>query len=348
MAGEVMTLLDYAASQKDKPLVQGFVNAMLDDDEPGGGMGVMAKFPTVPIDSLSAVIPRITNEGSPLPTSRPINGTYGSGVATITQETTTVGNYGQDVMIDRLYLHKTSNYIAGADPRTLQSKMLARRMNRKLNDSVINGNKAIDPNGMNGLRYQVDAGQVISVASDIPNAGSYTNGMELWSAGTEAMYRDFISALDLLIDSVGKGGDRMLIMNTNVQRAFRRAMVQSDLLTITKDQYDREFMSYRGVEIVDPGTKVAVETLDEAETNANMIIPNSYTFGTANDASEIYAVRLGVQSGVILPVYQEMDVRTVTKEATEAPVEIMRADIALGMYRFKKSAVAKLTGVIAV
>jgi hypothetical protein len=348
MAGEVMTLLDYAASQKDRPLVSGFVNAMLDDDSPGGGMGVMAVFPTVPVDSMAFVVPRVTNEGSPLPTSRPINGSYGSGVATITQETSTVGNYGQDVQIDLLYLHKTSNYIAGADPRTLQSKMLAKRMNRKLNNEVINGNKALDPNGMNGLRYQVDAGQVISVAADIPNFGSYTNGMELWSAGTEAMYRDLISAFDLLLDSVGSGGKRIIIANTNVQRAFRRAMILSDLLTITKDKYDREFMSYRGAEIVNPGTKIAVETLDEAETNVNMILPNSYTFGTATDATEIYAVKLGTETGVVLPVYKEMDVRTVTKEATETPAEVMRSDIALGVYRFTKSAIAKLTGVIAV
>lgn len=344
-----MTLLDYAASQKENRLIQGFINTMLDDDSPGGGMGLLAIMEWMDMDSLSAVYAKLTNEGSPNPTSRPIGGTYNAGLATLKSETVNVGNVGQDVMIDRAYTLKTKNYLAGANPREFQTKMLAERINRYVNNMLMNGNKAVNPFGFNGLRYYCDSRQVIDVSTKLPNYSSYTNGLNIWSSYTAQKGRDFMTGLDYLVNSVGSGGKRVLIMNDQAKRALQQVVRDSgstsSFYKITEDSYNRTVETWRDCEIIDPGAKAPVETLEDALDDDNMVLPNNYTFGTAENATEIYCVKIGTD-GVMGLQYNGLDVRTVADEMTQGPAELIRADWYPSMHRFKPSAVAKMTGVI--
>lgn len=348
MAGEQMTLLDYAASQKANYLLQGFVNAMMDDDSPGGGMALLDVLPVVPVEALNGVVYRLTTEGSPLPTSRPIGGAYNTGVVTLSQEQTNVGIFGQDVPIDLAYLKKQGNYIQGATPQELQTKELSRRMNRLINNQLFNGAKASDPNSMNGIRYFCDSLQVINPNTDLPNGASYNNGLNVWSSWTTTKGQDYITALDYLIDCVGTQ-NAVLLMNNQAQRAMEKSLRDTPgLLKTTSDSYDREYTTYKGVRIVNPGSKNPVLRLKDAINNTNAILPNNFSFGSANNATEIYCIRTGAGEGCVLLEYSPLNVRTVATEVSQGPQMLIRADWYPGFYRFKESAIAKLTGVIAV
>lgn len=345
MANEQMTLLDYGATQKD-PLIQAFINAMMDDNSPGGGMGLLSELPVEDMGSLGEVISRIKDEGTPLPSTRPIGGTYSSGVVTTTTESVNVGNYGQDVMIDLAFLKKTGNYKNGMSPEELQTKYLSSRMNRKVNNDVMNGNKAVDPNSFNGIRYFCDTTQVIDPsAGDLPT--TYANGINVWSSGTQATRKDFLTGLDYLIDLVGQQ-NATLVMNNQAKRCIYVACRDNGFFKTTADAYDRKVETYRDVPIINPGAKNAVLTLKSAINNTNSILPNNLTFGSANNSCEIYVIRKGSGDGCVLKQYSPLDVRTVANEMTEGPAKLIRADWYLTFYRYKESAIGKFTGVIAV
>lgn len=352
MANDQMTFLDYANTQKTNYLLQGFANAMLDDDSPGGGMGLLNIFPIMSVDSLNGMVNRITNEGNNTPTSRAIGGTYNTGFVTIGQEQVGVGIYGQDVPIDLAFLKKTSNYFDGASPQEFQTRYLAARMNRLINDKLMNGSKAVDPNGFNGLRYWVHNKQIIRVDTAMPNASSYNNGLNIWSSYTTQKGQDFRAAMSRLIQSVAGQGSRdnvYLIMNYNVRDALANVLINTTgLLTTTKDAYDRTWDSFMGCKIIVPGSRTPVVTLADAYADANSIIPNNITFGGSSTSTYIYCVKVGKGNGVVMLEYNPLDVRVVAKELSEGPQTLIRADWYPGFYRFKEQAIARLDGVIAV
>ncbi len=352
MANDQMTMLDYANTQKTNYLLQGTVNAMLDDSSPGGGMGLLNIMPIVPVDSMNGLVNRITNEGNNVPTSRAIGGTYNTGFVTLGQEQVGTGIYGQDVPIDLAFLGKTANYFQGASPQEFQTRYLAARLNRLLNDKLMNANKASDPNGFNGLRYWVHNKQVIRVDTAMPNASSYTNGLNIWSAYTTQKGQDFRAAMSRLIQSVAGSGDKSncyLIMNYNVKDALQNVLINTvGLLATTKDAYDRSWDAFMGVKIVIPGSRTPVTNLADAYLDANSIIPNNITFGAATTATYIYCVRTGKADGVVMLEYKPIDIRVVAKELSEGPQTLLRADVYPGFYRVKENAIARLDGVIAV
>lgn len=350
MANEQMTLLDYATTQKQYPLLQGTVNAMLDDDTPGGGMGLLNILPIVPVDSMSGMVNRITNEGGPMPTSRPIGGTYNTGFVTVGPEQVGTGIFGQDVPIDLAYLKKTSNYFQGLEPREFQTRYLAARLNRLLNDRLMNGNKASDPNGFNGIRYYTHAKQVIRVDTSIPNASTYANGLSIWTGFTTQKGLDFRAAMSRLIQSVpGTNSNRYLLMNYNVKDALQNVLIATPgLLKTTEDNYLRSWDEFMGVKICIPGSRTPVTTLFDAYQDANAIIPNNIPFGTNNFTTYIYCIRVGKDNGVVMLEYGALDIRTVAKEITQGPQMLLRADWYPGFYRVKETAIARLDGVQAV
>lgn len=352
MANEQMTLIDYASTQKTNYLLQGTVNAMLDDSSPGGGMGLLNIMPILPVASMAGTVNRITNEGTVTPTSRPIGGAYNTGIVTLGQEQVGTGIYGQDVPIDLAFLGKTSNYIQGASPQEFQTRYLAARLNRLINDKLMNSNKAIDPYGFNGLRYYVHARQIIRVDTAMPNASSYANGMNIWSTYTTQKGQDFRAAMSRLIQSVAGNGSKSniyLIMNYNARDALNNALINTvGLLTTTKDTYDRVFDEFMGCKIIIPGSRTPVVTLADAYLDANSIIPNNVSFGAATTATYIYCMRTGKEDGCVMLEYKPLDIRTVAKELSQGPQMLLRADWYPGFYRVKESALARLDGVIVV
>jgi len=350
MANEQMTLLDYATTQKQNFLLQGTVNAMLDDDTPGGGMGLLGILPVVSVDSMSGMVNRISSEGGPMPTSRPIGGTYNTGVVTLGSEQVGTGIFGQDVPIDLAYLQKTSNYFQGLEPREFQTRYLAARLNRLLNDRLMNGNKASDPNGFNGIRYYTHSKQIIRVDTSIPNAASYANGLSIWTGFTTQKGLDFRAAMSRLLQSVpGGNGNRYILMNYNVKDALQNVMIATPgLLKTTEDAYNRTWDEFLGVKIVIPGSRNPVVTLFDAYQDTNAIIPNNISFGTNNFTTYIYCIRTGKEDGVVMLEYAPLNVRTVAKEITQGPQMLLRADWYPGFYRVKETAIARLDGVQAV
>lgn len=350
MANEQMTLIDYAQTQKQYPLLQGTVNAMLDDATPGGGMGLLNILPIVPVDSMSGMVNRITSEGSPLPTSRPIGGNYNTGFVTVGPEQVGTGIFGQDVPIDLAYLKKTSNYFQGMEPREFQTRYLAARLNRLLNDKLMNANKASDPNAFNGIRYYTHSKQIIRVDTSIPNASSYTNGLSIWTGFTTQKGLDFRAAMSRLAQSIGgPGSNRYLIMNYNVFDALQNVLISTPgLLKTTEDAYARNWSEWNGMKIVIPGSRNPVTNLFDAYQDVNSIIPNNISFGSNNLTTYIYAIRTGKEDGCVMLEYAPLDVRTVAKEVTQGPQMLIRADWYPGFYRVKENAIARLDGVQAV
>jgi hypothetical protein len=336
-----MTLADYAATSKD-PLVPGVINAILDDNEEGGG-NILNYLPVKDVKVLTPTFTKMTSEGSSSTIGfRAINSAYAEGTMTLTQEAVNLGDIGGDIQIDRVFL-QADNYVEGASPEVLQIKAKSALINRKVNDTVVNGDRASDPNGFNGLRKWVDSNMVLNI-TDLDSTA--TNGIAVGPTATATTQNTFLRALDRLVDYVGNGANACLLMNHHAQWALDWACRERSYLKITEDQYGRKITTYKGLPIMNAGIKNAVETFPESIGTTNAVLPNSRTFGTSTDCCEVFALRKGVDdSGIHLLQFRPLTTEVVTEHMQQGPAKLIRMSWILGLWRPKKSAIAVLKGV---
>jgi len=342
-----MTLADYAASTKEQ-LQAGVINAMLDDGAAAGGT-LLRYMPIGDMASLTAIVTKVNNEGTSTGVGfRAIGEGFPEGTVSLYQESFNVASVGGDVLIDLAYEDDPS-YIEGASPEVLQVEYKTLLINRTVNNLIINGDRATDSRFFNGARKYQDAGSVLLV-TDV-NA-TKANGLDIGSGFTTPDGKDFLSGVDRVLDYVGGGENVILVMNWHMKWGLYRACRDNGFFQTTKDAFDRKIDTYRGVPIVNPGAKTAVETLGGANgalNNNQMVLPNNFTFGITTTCSEIYAMRLGVDNGCAL--YQKrggLKVRTVQKEMEAAPQKLIRIDWYPVFYPKKKSSIAVFRGVKAV
>lgn len=334
-----MTMADYAASSTE-PLQKGIVSSILKDAQNGGG-NLLDALPIGTLDTLTAIFTKVNTEGPSTGVgTRPIGGTYPEGSMALFQEAVAVSNYGGRVVIDEAFL-LAKNYVEGADPKTLQVKYKTALINRTVNNACMNGDKSIDPFGMNGAKKWVDANQIVQ-ATDA-NA-SYNNGLVVKTSATTR--QDFLNLLDYLIEAVGgpENPNVCLIMNNQAKRKLRESVRSLNQFAITKDQYGRIVTEYQGVRILNPGSKTAQEVLALATNNTNSVIPNNFSFGSDNTCTEIWAWRLGVEDGIALWNLRPLTTRVIER-LEAAPAMVVEMGWYPVLYPRIKNCIAKLVGV---
>lgn len=294
-----MSLADYAATTKDD-LQAGVINAILDDGADGGSGGggnILRAMPVGTMSGLTASFLKVNSEGSSAGVgTRAIGGAYPEGSVSLYRESVTAANYGGRIIIDEAF-ELGGNYVEGAEPSVIQVQQKAKLLNRLVNNDIVNGDKGVTPNGLIGWKKWVTSKQTYLV-TDFNS--SYTNGLTVSTSNTTR--QDFLDILDRFLSFVGgpDNPDVKLVANWYVKKRISESVRRLNQFAITKDQYGRVVTSYQGVEILDPGAKTAVTNLRDAITNANMVIPNNFSFGTDNTCTQIWAVRMGVDRGVAL------------------------------------------------
>jgi hypothetical protein len=210
---------------------------------------------------------------------------------------------------------------------------------------MVNGNRSVNPNGWNGMRQLVDSNQVLNI-TDID--ATATGGIAVGPTATATTQKQFLRALDRLARMVGAGDKSKVrfLFNEQAMWALDWACRENNYLNQNQDQMGREVTSYKGITIMNPGSKNAVETYNEATNSTNAILPNSRTFGANTDACEIYAVRVGdVNNGLCIVQLDPLQTEIVTDHMEASPAKLIRLSWTLGLWRPKKVNIAVLKGV---
>ena len=226
---------------------------------------------------------------------------------TFTQITTALSILGGDADVDN-YLARTRNNVQDLEAAVVALK--AKAVQRKFDDTIINGDTASDANAFDGLDVLSASGQTVSMG---------TNGAQLT-----------LAKLDEAIDEVRGGKPEMLLMSRRTRRdltALARAS-GSGVVEQERDEFGRMVQFYDGVPI-----------------GVNDYISDAQTQGTASNASTIHVLQLGEGALVGLTGPGGLTIERVgsleTKDATRIRVK-WYVSVAL----FNELKLARLVGII--
>jgi len=206
---------------------------------------------------------------------------------TFTQITTALTILGGDADVDN-YLARTRNNVQDLEAAVVTLK--AKAVQRKFDDTFINGDTLIDTKAFDGIDKQCTAPQTASMG---------TNGATLT-----------LARLDEAIDLIRGGKPDILLMSRRTRRgltALARAS-GSGVVEQDRDEFGRMVQFYDGVPI-----------------GVNDYISDAKTVGTSSDCSTIYALQFGEGAVVGLTGPGGLTVERVgsleTKDATRVRVK---------------------------
>jgi hypothetical protein len=252
---------------------------------------------------------------------RAVNSAYVESTGTVVQATETLVILGGDADVDRFIVQTRGNL---NDQRAIQTRMKVKSLSYKFQDTVINGDTAVDANSFDGLKKRLTGTQLITAA---------TNGLAVLGAD-DAARQSFFDKLDELIAAV-LGGVDVLYMNKSIRSKILSSMRRLNITTTPVGT--KQEASYQGIPLVDIGNKA----------DGTAIVPQTETMGSSSVASSIYAVNFTDsenEPGVAGLSNGGVDVRDLG-EVDEKPVFRTRIEFYCGMATFGNGA-ARLQGVL--
>lgn len=241
--------------------------------------------------------------------------------------------YGGEVKIDRIYTKIAALFKSELE---VQTEMLAESVARAFNYDFINGDHAVDADGLEGLkkrignmpaRYKIDlesGGTTLSVLASAANTAS------------------FLDAMHKAVKYIGGKADA-IFCNESGYLGIGAALRRSGLLQTTTDAYGRTWdtldMGSSKPRLIDVGIKADLST--EIITN---------TEATATDGTSLYVVRMGDEDGLnglnlngtSWDVYDPLG----GGESESTPAYLRRIDWAVGLKNFSNNfSVCRVTGV---
>ncbi len=170
---------------------------------------------------------------------------------------------------------------AWAENLLLQSK----RYQFGFTDTFINGDRAVDPKSFDGIKKRVEAeftaggvglDQVIEAA-----------GLDL--SASSANRQTFLDDLEVAQYEVDEGQVDLIITSKKGLFTLNRVARREGLYDTTRDQFDRKVDLFRGIPIMEAGTKgdQTTQIITSTETNAGA--------STGGTATSFYFVRFGPQ-----------------------------------------------------
>ena len=280
----VLTMLDIAAIEQ-KPLVKAIQMAMFEGQLPTP----MEMLPVASAQSLTQQTIRMTDGGAP--TTRNLGDAVVGYKATFADRHETLKIIENAVKLDKIYLDIKTLV---QDPLALQFKAYGAVVKSKVNDLFINGDPTAvvsDPAGLR-FRLQNDA----TFLNQAVNAA----GLDLHTVATlEANSHTWLDFIDEAITLCGGGDPDLAIINRQTWIRFRSALRRLKILDTTRDQFDREIMTYGRVKFVNAGQKASGVLTSAA---AQQVIGNdteTSLFGTVN-TTPMYFVQTRSEEGVRL------------------------------------------------
>ncbi|MEV7931284.1 major capsid protein [Kitasatospora sp. NPDC088779] len=253
---------------------------------------------------------------------RAVNEAYPESVGAVSSRIETLAILGGDSDVDKFLVQTRGNI---NDQRAIQETLKIKAASLHFSDQFFNGDTAVNPKGLDGLRKRLIGRQVL----DAKGAGPVANGY------------DFFDALDALTGQVRgiSGQNGALYMNAailaKIRSGFRR-LGGAELLT--SEINGKKATMWNGIPMLDPGQK-----LDGTD-----ILP--LTAGTGGkETGDIYAVRFGsteADAGVTGLTNGGIQV-TDLGEAHDKPVYRTRIEFYCGIALFGGKASARLMNVLA-
>lgn len=267
----MLTLNDYMKQSKD-PFQKGLIADLLRYSD-------LMKI--VPIESVPALRVSATRwQTMPTVAFRKYGAGYTESSGTTEPITETLALLGGDVKFDRLANKGT--FIE--DPVVTQMNMKAKAMAFKFNDTLINGDHAVDADAFEGLKKRVSgmpARQTIWL-----DANANGTGASLKVLANEANEQAFLDALHKAIKRCD--GANALLSNEDTQLGLGQVLRRLKLSTSITDAYDHKWDGFQNVPLVDVGLK---------SDKSTEIITNTEVVADATGTS-IYAVRFDTDDGV--------------------------------------------------
>ena len=285
---------------------------------------IMEVLPFTDVDSLRSIAVRWRT--LPSVAFRKINAGYTPSEGDTEQVWESVFALGGEIKFDRVF-KKIKNTIV--DPIKLQSDMKLKALSLTFNDYVINGDHATDADGFEGLKKRVSN---MPTRQSVYYAGSSSAALDVTASTANA--NTFFSKLEEQHYKTNAGQVSCILANEGIRYGLGRAAryVNSGggmFLDATKDSFDRQILTWKGVPIVDTGLKTDQST---------DIITDAETAGDAGtDATSIYMVSFGEDQGLMgiqLPPGLEVYDPLAGAEQESTPTNLMRVEWWLGLANF--------------
>lgn len=275
------------------------------------------------VSSLKSVAVRLNT----LPTSefRRINEGYTRTQGTVEQVYESIYPFGGEIELDRVFKKLSSTYIQ--DPRALQIKMRTQSMALTWADYFVNGDHANDPDGFEGVKKRT----ANSPARQTIRASSTTDVIDPTSSAANARY--YIDKWEEALYKANSGDANIIVCNEGVKWGLGRVLRYSGisggpLFDTTKDMFDREVLTYKGIPIIDAGLKVDLST---------EIITNSETADDGgSDATSAYFIPINSEQGVTGIQLENMEVYDPLNggEGETTPSNLIRVEWFVGLAGF--------------
>ena len=285
-----------------------------------------------------------------LPTigNRRLNATYSAqSIGTVEPISEGLFIVGGPVNIDRVFL-ETDGLVV--DPVKFQLQGKADAMAYELNDVFINNDEVTNKDMFVGVkdRIQKGSGSVNEYTSGgqliaAQDPATATEGLDITSddASMQA-FLDYVNALIRKMPKNRKAGKRAFLMNEDLLDKFTSVARRQRLLDVTRDQYDREILTYRGIPMYDIGEKADQST---------KIITNTETGGSAGGSTTCTSMYL-IQTGdeylqfIQLGPFKTWPVGPVTAELGTVYTQWM-VEWVVGLMLINPRCIARLSGLIA-
>jgi len=256
---------------------------------------------------------------------RGVNGTYTPSEGEFEQVYESLFGFGGEIKYDRVF-EKVSNYIQEPKRAFLDQKV--KSMGFTFNDYLINGDPGTDPLGFSGLKYRVAA---MPSRQSVYFAGSTSAPLDPTASAANGLL--FFQHLDEMYKYCNEGDVKAWLSNEDVYLGVGRVARYlqqggGGMLSTTQDTLGREFVTYKGIPIIDVGWK---------KDQSTEIITNTETAGDAGaDSTSIYAVSFDEQQGVTGIQLSDMEVYDPNNggEMETAPAKLMRIEWWCGLASF--------------
>jgi len=249
--------------------------------------------------------------------------------------TESVFGFGGDITFDKV-LNDIKNVVG--DPVKMQVDARLQSMAITWNNQFINGDVAVAPDGFNGLKVRVanmDARQTIWAAASGAAPADPT--------ASAAAARKYFNQFNAAIQRCNAGDCDAIIMNENMQTGFSIALsyIQGagNYLAVTKDQFGRQDLSYKGIPFIDPGylqnqtTEVITETEIAGDGGADS---TSIYFVSFNTDNGVYGIQLNQ-----FKAYDPLN----GGEMESKPSKMMRVDWWNGIASFGRRGIVRMRNI---
>lgn len=192
--------------------------------------------------------------------------------------------FGGEIPVAKVLLEASDEVIE--DPLTSTIELTTRSMTRQFCDTFINGTSTANSKSFVGIKERMAK---LPASQSICAGGSANLDLSLSSAS----YAENIERMLLVFNDAFKkcatGKPDFAICDEDWITKFESILRTSGLLSYTKDNFEREFVSYKGVQFIPSGYK---------SDDTTKIMPGTEDYlgaGTSGDATSIYFVKQGPQ-----------------------------------------------------